>query len=119
MTAAMRPRRDRKRSVIRSSRQQPIDAPSAWPDGNEHGAGPADKRLQCQAEPGTAEDRDEEPRRVVPFAVDHVHHRDDRQRDAKDVRVEDVADHLGRLHQLRPIGIDLIESFSSGGVQTA
>ena len=116
--------------MISRSRQQPIDAPSAWPDGNdipgaaETGSGSTGRArptisFSANAEPGAAEDRDDKPRRVVPFAVDHVHHRDHRERDAEHVRVEDVADDLGRPHQFGMIGVDPVEGPRGAGVETA
>jgi hypothetical protein len=56
---------------------------------------------------------------VVPFAVDHIHHRDHRERDAEHIRVEHVADHLSRPHDFRLIDIDPIESLRGGGVEAA
>src|SRR6478609_11872590 len=85
----------------------------------QHRAGPADDLLQPEPERGTAENRDDEPRRVVPFAVDHIHHRDHRERDAEHIRVEHVADHLSRPHDFRLIDIDPIESLRGGGVEAA
>ena len=85
----------------------------------QHRAGPADDLLQREAERGAAEDRDDKPRRVVPFAVDQVHQRNHRERDAEHVRVEDVADDLGRPHQLRMSGVDPVERLRGAGVETA
>ena len=130
MTAATRPPRGRKREGDSRSRQQPIDAPSAWPDGNdspgavETGSGSAGRArptisFEREAERGAAEDGDDEPRRVVSFAVDQVHHRDHRERDAEHVRVEHIADDLGRLHQFWMSGVDPVERFRGAGVETA
>ena len=54
---------------------------------------------------------------MVPFAADPVNQRDHRERDAKHVRVEDVADDLGRLHQYGVIGADPVERLRGSGVE--
>jgi len=80
-------------------------------------AGPADDLFQREAEHGAAEDRDDKPRRVVSFAVDQVHHRNQRERNAEHVRVEDVADDLGRLHQFGMIGAELVKRRRGAGIE--
>ena len=98
--------------MTNSSRQQPIVAPSAWPDGNDKpgavetgsgSTGRARPTISFNAKPsaGAAEDRDDKPRRVVAFAADQIHQRNQCEHDAKYVRIEDFADGLGRAHEFR------------------
>ena len=54
---------------------------------------------------------------MVPLAVDQVHQRDQRERDAEHVRVEDVADDLGRFHQFWMSGADPVERLGGAGVE--
>ena len=127
--AATRPRLPRKRRVTNSSRQQPIVAPSAWPEGNDKPgaaetggqlrAGSPDDFLQCEAEAGAAEDRHDEPRRVVSFASDQIHQRNQCEHDAKYVRIKGFADGLGRAHQFRMIGVDPVEHVRDARVEAA
>ncbi len=55
----------------------------------------------------------------MAFAVDQVHQRNHRERDAEHVRVEDVADDLARLHELGMSGVDPVEHLCGAGVEPA
>ena len=83
-------------------------APNAWPDGKDMppgvgdtgsvnaGTGAAHKGFQRHPERGAAEHRDEQPRRVTPFAANQVYHCDQPENDPEDIRIEDIANGLGR-----------------------
>ena len=85
----------------------------------QHRAGSPDDFLQCEAEAGAAEDRHDEPRRVVSFASDQIHQRNQCEHDAKYVRIKGFADGLGRAHQFRMIGVDPVEHVRDARVEAA
>ena len=108
-----------------------MDAPSAWPDGNDETGRRRDGIEQDRDGPGrrstfkdepeacAAEDGDEKPGRVAPFAANQVHQRDEGERHPEHIRVEDAADDLGRPHEFGMRAVDPAECLCGAGVEAA